>query len=66
LKQADLAERSGVSLRTVANFEGGERQPIPSILAALQHALEGAGIDFLPADRSGGPGIRLARRGRRR
>jgi transcriptional regulator with XRE-family HTH domain len=66
MTQSDLAERSGVSLRTVANFEGGEHKPIPSILAALQRALEEAGIVFLPADRSGGPGVRLANRRRSR
>jgi transcriptional regulator with XRE-family HTH domain len=62
ITQADLAERSGVSLRTVANFETGERQPIPAILAAIQRALETAGIVFLGKDRSGGPGVRLAKR----
>jgi transcriptional regulator with XRE-family HTH domain len=64
--QSQLAERSGVSLRTVANFEGGEHQPIPSIQAALERALQEAGIIFLDQDRAGGLGVRLAKRRRSR
>jgi transcriptional regulator with XRE-family HTH domain len=66
LTQADLAAQSGVSLRTIANFESGEHQPIPTISAAIQHALESAGIIFLDEDRAGGPGVRLANRRRSR
>jgi transcriptional regulator with XRE-family HTH domain len=51
-----LAERSGVSLRTIAHFEAGERQPIPANLAALQTALESAGVEFTNGD---APGVRL-------
>jgi len=39
LTQADLAAQSRVSQRSIASFESGERQPIPSILSALQQAL---------------------------
>jgi len=60
--QHDLAERSGISLRTLVSFESGDRQPIPAIQTAIQNALEHAGIIFLDADRSGGPGVRLAKR----
>jgi transcriptional regulator with XRE-family HTH domain len=63
--QAELAEQSGVSLRTIAHFESAERQPIPANLSALQRALEIAGVEFI-AENGGGPGVRLAkRRGKR-
>ena len=64
LRQGDLAAQSGISLRTIASFETGEHRPIAAILVALQHALENAGVIFLDADRAGGPGVRLAKRGR--
>jgi transcriptional regulator with XRE-family HTH domain len=66
LTRAELASRSGVSVRTIAGFESGEHQPIPAILAALQRVLEEAGIDFINADRSGGAGVRLAKQKARR
>ncbi len=60
LPEGDLAEASGVSLRTIVHFEVGERQPIPANLAAIKRALEAAGIEFI-AENGGGPGVRLAR-----
>ena len=65
ITQRDLAAQSGVSLRTIANFEAGERQPILAISSAIQRALERAGVTFLDADRRDGPGVRLAKRGRK-
>ena len=65
LTQADLAAQSRVSQRSIASFETGERQPIPSILSALQHALEGAGVEFI-FENGGGAGVRLAKRRRKR
>lgn len=61
--QSDLAERSGVSRATVADFETGKRQPIANNLAAIRSALESAGIIFLSDGQSidGGPGVRLAK-----
>jgi transcriptional regulator with XRE-family HTH domain len=65
MTQAELAKQSGVSLRTIAHFESGERQPIPSNLSALQSALEKAGVEFI-AENGGGAGLRLAKkRGKR-
>jgi transcriptional regulator with XRE-family HTH domain len=61
LKQSDLAAASGVSIRTIAHFEAGERQPIPANAAALRKALEAAGVEFI-AENGGGPGLRLAKR----
>jgi transcriptional regulator with XRE-family HTH domain len=57
--QQQLAERSGVGRRTVAEFEnGGERVSEPSI-AAMRQALEVAGIRFASA--AGNEGVERAR-----
>jgi transcriptional regulator with XRE-family HTH domain len=61
ISQGDLALRSGVSLRTVINFETGERRPIRTVMDAIRKALEDAGIEFI-AENGGGPGVRLVRR----
>ena len=56
----DLAERSGVSLRTILRMEStdGVPQGRVSTLMEIKTALEAAGIEFIgsPDD---GPGIRL-------
>lgn len=65
ITQGDLAAQSGVSQRTIANFETDQRQPIPSILSALQRGLEEAGVEFIE-ENGGGAGVRLAKRSRRR
>jgi transcriptional regulator with XRE-family HTH domain len=64
MTQAELASESGVSLRTITNFEAGERNLIPAILAAIRKALEDAGVEFI-AENGGGPGVRLVKRHRR-
>jgi predicted transcriptional regulator len=60
MTQSDLALSSGVSLRTIAHFEAGERTPIPANHAALRSALETAGVTFI-AENGGGAGVRLAK-----
>lgn len=56
--QAQLSAASHVSPASIANFESGKRKPIANNLAALQSALEQAGIIFI--DQNGnGPGVRL-------
>lgn len=61
--QTDLANRSGISRATVAEFEVGNRRPIANNLAAIRAALETAGVIFLDDGQSvdGGPGVRLAK-----
>ena len=48
---ARLAKRAGDAANTV----GGDGRP----LARIQGALESAGVIFIPADHTGGPGVRL-------
>jgi len=54
----EMQERSGVHRNTVVRIEAGEASHGPT-LAAVQRALEDAGIVFLPADESRGPGVAL-------
>jgi transcriptional regulator with XRE-family HTH domain len=53
----DLAERSQVNHVTINRFEKGQAESNPSTLAALQRALEGAGVEFTNGD---APGVKLA------
>lgn len=61
-EQADLAEKSGVSLPTIQRIENPKFGPGRSrleIVERLLKALENAGIEFIPSDGSKGPGVRL-------
>lgn len=46
--QADLVEQSGISHKTVADFERGLTKPHSRTLAALTAALQTAGVEFIP------------------
>jgi transcriptional regulator with XRE-family HTH domain len=59
--QTRLAKASNLSESTVRDFEKGRRIPSINNLAAVERALESAGVIF-QADKemvSGGPGVRL-------
>jgi transcriptional regulator with XRE-family HTH domain len=56
----DLAAAAGVSTDTVARFERGDALKDRTV-AALQAALEAAGVEFIPENGSG-PGVRLKHR----
>jgi transcriptional regulator with XRE-family HTH domain len=57
--QTQLADASGVALSTVADFEIEKREPRSDNLTAIRRALEGAGVEFIPAKSGKGVGVRL-------
>ncbi|MCJ2021201.1 helix-turn-helix domain-containing protein [Methylobacterium sp. E-065] len=59
--QTELAARSNLSESTIRDFEKGRRVPAPNNLAAIQRALEAAGLEFIP-ENGGGAGIRFRER----
>jgi transcriptional regulator with XRE-family HTH domain len=54
--QTELAARSNLSESTIRDFEKGRRLPSPNNLAAIQRALEAAGVEFTNGDQ---PGVRM-------
>jgi DNA-binding XRE family transcriptional regulator len=54
----ELAKRAGVAANTVSRFENGSGAMVDT-LARMQQALEAAGVVFIPADHTGGAGVRL-------
>lgn len=58
--QDDLEAESGASKKTIADFERGARTPQARTAAAIQEALERAGVVFVQEDKEG-PGVRLLR-----
>jgi transcriptional regulator with XRE-family HTH domain len=54
--QPELAAASGVSVSTIRDFETSKRSPIGNNLAAMQRALEAAGVEFT---NGGEPGVKL-------
>jgi transcriptional regulator with XRE-family HTH domain len=57
--QEELAERSGVAKKTIADLERDVRFATARTSSALQEALEASGVVFIPAN-GGGPGVRLS------
>lgn len=63
LDQKALGEAAGVSAETVKRLESltGPVSASAATVDALVRALGAAGVVFLEADGSGGPGVRIAR-----
>jgi transcriptional regulator with XRE-family HTH domain len=57
--QDQLAKNAGVGRSTVRDFEKGRRVPLFENLVAIRRALEGAGVEFIPAISGAGVGVRL-------
>lgn len=56
----ELAEKAGVTANTVTRIENGSDAK-QSTIAAIQSALEAAGVEFIP-ENGGGAGVRLKKR----
>ncbi|WP_404286466.1 helix-turn-helix transcriptional regulator [Microvirga sp. RSM25] len=56
--QDQMAERSAVSKKTLADFEAGRRVPYDRTLTDIRRAFEEAGIQFIP-ENGGGAGLRF-------
>ena len=56
----ELAQKANLAPNTVSRFENGAGARVDT-LAQIQEALEKQGVIFVPADDSGGPGVRLKR-----
>ncbi len=50
ITQQELARASGVSLRSINNFERGERGLMNANMLAICQTLEDAGVEFLDGD----------------
>jgi transcriptional regulator with XRE-family HTH domain len=61
--QQELADKAGVGVVTVRNFEGGSRAPHNSTMDVIKRCLESAGVEFIDAN-GGGAGVRFRRRPR--
>lgn len=59
---ADLSKAAGVHRNTISNFETGRYGGSEDALAAIERALESAGVEFI-AENGGGAGVRLKARG---
>jgi uncharacterized protein (DUF433 family)/transcriptional regulator with XRE-family HTH domain len=57
--QKQLAERAGVAVTTVRDMEEGKRADTAASGEVIE-ALRNEGIEFVPGNESGGPGVRLA------
>jgi transcriptional regulator with XRE-family HTH domain len=55
----ELAKLSGVADSTILRFESGKGAILSTNMRRMEEALEAAGVTFLPADATGGPGVRL-------
>ncbi len=58
LGQRDLAQLARLGVKTIVEFEGDRREVHPNNVAAIQTALEAAGVEF-DLTKGKGPGVRL-------
>lgn len=61
-KQSDLAERAGIGLSTIQDFEAGRHSPYQRTLDRIVRTFADAGVEFTNGD---APGVRLVRDGNR-
>ena len=61
MKQFDLAKAANISAAALNSIERGKAIPRAATSAAIQHALEDAGAQFIP-ENGGGVGVRLRKR----
>lgn len=61
--QDELAKAAHLGLSTIRDFERGRRVPGHNNLLGITHALETAGVHFIP-ENGGGAGVRLRDRSR--
>ena len=63
MEQADLAQAAKLSVDTIKRLERSVGQVSANVLTvnAITHALESAGVEFIP-ENGGGPGVRLRQR----
>ena len=59
MDQATLAKAASVSRNVIIDFEKDRRMPMKNNLAAIQHALEKAGVVFTHGDE---PGVKLKKK----
>lgn len=58
--QQNLADKAILSLNAVKRLEAGQGDPRMSTVLAVKAALEGGGVEFLPAAGDKGEGVRLS------
>ena len=58
MSQPNLAEKVGVSLSTISNFENGRSVPYSKNMRDIIATLEAAGVEFTNGDQ---PGVRMKR-----
>ena len=60
MSQDQLAADAKVGNSTVRNFEAGRSVPVTNNIDAIERALVGRGVQFIP-ENGGGAGVRLAK-----
>ena len=61
MTQPDLAQRSGLGLSTIVDFEKRRRRVSDEAIETMRQALERAGIEFI-YENGGGAGVRVRTR----